>query len=60
MNNLTEKNNELVYLINKERHEKEDLSFQVGALSHDVRTPLTVLKGNIELLETTIISKEQS
>lgn len=60
LNNLTEKNNELVYLINKERHEKEDLSFQVGALSHDVRTPLTVLKGNIELLETTIISKEQS
>ena len=60
LSHLSQKNNELVYLIEKERLEKKDLSFQVGALSHDVKTPLTVLRGNVELLEMTSLSEEQN
>ena len=48
---LYQKDDELTNLLKSERREKEDLSFQVGALAHDVKTPLTVLKGNLELLE---------
>ena len=56
---LYQKSNELSTLIETERIEKEDLSFQVAALSHDIKTPLTVLKGNIELLELTNPDKRQ-
>ncbi|MGL4662390.1 MAG: sensor histidine kinase [Culicoidibacterales bacterium] len=56
---LYQKSEELATLIEVERGEKRDLSFQVAALSHDLKTPLTVLKGNIELLEMTKLSKEQ-
>ena len=50
---------ELTNLLKSERREKEDLSFQVGALAHDVKTPLTVLKGNLELLELTNLTVQQ-
>ena len=56
---LYQKSNELSTLIETERIEKEDLSFQVAALSRDIKTPLTVLKGNIELLELTNPDKRQ-
>lgn len=56
---LYQKDRELYDLVERERLEKEDLSFQVAALSHDVKTPLTVLKGNIELLEMTDLTERQ-
>ena len=56
LNNLYSKSKELAFLIEAERHEKHDLSFQVAALSHDVKTPLTVLKGNIEYINHVHIS----
>lgn len=56
---LREKREELASLMTAEIEEKQDLSFQVAALSHDLKTPLTVLKGNIELLEMTSLSQNQ-
>lgn len=44
----------------KQKGKKKDLSFQVAALSHDVKTPITVLKGNIELLEMTELTEQQA
>lgn len=32
---------------------------QISALAHDVRTPLTIVKGNVELLKETKITQEQ-
>ncbi|MDR2976535.1 MAG: HAMP domain-containing histidine kinase [Streptococcaceae bacterium] len=59
LSHLYQKSEELAALIEAEQKEKQDLSFQVAALSHDVKTPLTVLKGNIELLEMTELSSQQ-
>ncbi|MBF0779159.1 sensor histidine kinase [Streptococcus cuniculi] len=56
---LEEKSQELAHLLDAERKEKKDLSFQVAALSHDVKTPLTVLKGNLELLGMTSLTNQQ-
>lgn len=56
---LYQKDAELVSLLQAERKAKKDLSFQVAALAHDIKTPLTVLKGNLELLEMTGLTKEQ-
>ena len=41
---LYQKDAELVALLQAERKAKKDLSFQVAALAHDIKTPLTVLK----------------
>ncbi|MDO4800384.1 MAG: HAMP domain-containing sensor histidine kinase [Bacillota bacterium] len=46
-------------MIEAERKQKEDLVFQVSALSHDLKTPLTVILGNAELLAETPILAEQ-
>ena len=56
---LYQKDDELTNLLKSERREKEDLTIQVGALAHDVKTPLRVLKGNLELLELTIFNVQQ-
>lgn len=56
---LYKKSDELADLIASERLEKQDLSFQVAALAHDVKTPLTVLQGNIELLELSNLNEQQ-
>lgn len=32
---------------------------QIAALTHDLKTPLTIIQGNIDLLEETALSKEQ-
>ncbi|HER5817656.1 TPA: HAMP domain-containing histidine kinase [Streptococcus pyogenes] len=53
------KGDNLKSLIEREILEKQDLSFQIAALSHDIKTPLTVLKGNLELLELTTLNKNQ-
>lgn len=60
LTHLYRKSEELALLIEAERQEKKDLSFQVAALSHDVKTPITVLKGNIELLEMTDLTEQQA
>ena len=39
-------------LLDDEKQQKEDLMFQVSALSHDLKTPLTIIKGNAEFLHT--------
>nr|WP_205397196.1 HAMP domain-containing sensor histidine kinase [Streptococcus lutetiensis] len=57
---LAQKSDELAKLIERERSEKKDLSFQIAALAHDVKTPLTVIKGNIELLEMTSLNEQQA
>lgn len=59
LDHLEQKSDELGILIEKEKIQKKDLSFQIAALAHDVKTPLTVLKGNIELLENTNITQQQ-
>ncbi|MCK1189122.1 HAMP domain-containing histidine kinase [Streptococcus uberis] len=56
---LYQKDEELTQLLEMEKKDKEDLSFQVAALAHDIKTPLTVLKGNIELLEMTDLDEKQ-
>ncbi|MGT2784962.1 sensor histidine kinase [Streptococcus merionis] len=56
---LHAKGDNLKNLIDREKLEKQDLSFQIAALSHDIKTPLTVLKGNLELLELTVLSTSQ-
>ena len=57
---LNVKGNDLKNLIEREQLEKQDLSFQIGALSHDIKTPLTVLRGNLELLELTPLTINQT
>ncbi|SDO51108.1 Signal transduction histidine kinase [Streptococcus equinus] len=57
---LYQKDAELVTLLEAERKAKKDLSFQVAALAHDIKTPLTVLKGNLELLDMTELTNQQS
>ena len=39
-------------LLDDEKQQKEDLMFQVSAASHDLKTPLTIIKGNAEFLHT--------
>lgn len=41
----------LFNLIEKEKHQKKDLLYQTSALSHDIKTPLTIIKGNVGMLE---------
>ncbi|MFQ6974552.1 MAG: hypothetical protein ACLRSA_01685 [Streptococcus salivarius] len=51
---LYTKGDGLKNLIDREKLEKQDLSFQISAYSlMTIKTPLTVLKGNLELLELT-------
>lgn len=41
----------LMNLIKKEKEQQKDMLFQISALSHDIRTPLTIIKGNAGLIE---------
>lgn len=38
-------------MIQVEKNQKEDILFKVSAMAHDLKTPLTVIKGNSELLQ---------
>ena len=40
--------NRIRQLLDDEKQQKEDLMFQVSAVSHDLKTPLTIIKGNAE------------
>ena len=42
-------------MLEKERRQKEALAFKVSAASHDLKTPLTVIQGNSELLSQSAI-----
>ena len=42
-------------MLEKERKQKEALAFKVSAVSHDLKTPLTVIQGNSELLSQSAI-----
>lgn len=46
-------------LIVDEKQQKEDLMFQVSAASHDLKTPLTIIRGNVEFLQA-ITENDQS
>lgn len=38
-------------MIQIEKDQKEDILFKVSAMAHDLKTPLTVIRGNSELLQ---------
>lgn len=44
----------ILQMIEHEKGQKEELAFQVAAASHDLKTPLTVIKGNGELLQMSL------
>lgn len=41
-------------------HMEEVKERQIAALAHDIKTPLTILRGNAELMEETTLDEEQS
>ena len=45
-------------MLEKERKQKEALAFKVSAASHDLKTPLTVIQGNSELLSQSAIEEK--
>lgn len=44
-------------MIQIEKDQKEDILFKVSAMAHDLKTPLTVIKGNTELLQFSSFSE---
>lgn len=44
-------------MIKTEQQQKEDVLFRVSAMAHDLKTPLTVIKGNSELLQLASLSE---
>lgn len=44
--------------IQTERKQKEILKFQVATLSHDIKTPLTIIRGNSDLLNLNVTDNE--
>lgn len=46
-------------MIKSEKKQKEDLIFKVSAASHDLKTPLTVIQGNSDLLLYSELNEEQ-
>ena len=53
-NNLIEKmQSDIKNRIENEKEQKKELMFQVSSAAHDLRTPLTVIRGNAEFLQST-------
>lgn len=53
-NDLIEKmQSEIKNRILNEKEQKKELMFQVSSAAHDLRTPLTVIRGNAEFLQST-------
>lgn len=49
-NSIIMMQNRIRQLLANEKQQKEDLIFQVSAASHDLKIPLTIVKGNAEFL----------
>ena len=47
-------------LLEKEQQHNQELILQLSATSHDLKTPLTVIKGNAELLELAQLDQPQA
>lgn len=47
-------------LIENEKKQRKHLSFQIAALAHDIKTPLTIIKGNAGLLTMTNLNEKQN
>lgn len=59
LNSLAKMKNELKYTLRKQWEMETARKEQIVALAHDIKTPLTILKGNAELLsESTLDSKQ--
>ena len=53
-NNLIEKmQSDIKNRIENEKEQKKELMFQVSSAAHDLRSPLTVIRGNAEFLQST-------
>lgn len=59
INSIKYISNEFKELLNEEIKQKKIQRFQIACLSHDIKTPLTVIKGNAELLQLDNLEKEQ-
>ncbi len=59
MTKINDMKRELKTLLQKEKDYRQNLSFQISALTHDIKTPLTVIKGNAELLEMSNLDENQ-
>lgn len=47
-------------MLAREKRQKEELIFQISALSHDIKSPLTVIQGNADLLRLGALSPVQA
>ncbi|AMB94358.1 sensor histidine kinase [Aerococcus sanguinicola] len=45
-------------MVQAEKKQKKDVLFKVSAMAHDLKTPLTVIQGNAELLQFSIQSNQ--
>ena len=55
---INQMHQEIEGMLEKERQQKEALVFKVSAASHDLKTPLTVIQGNSELLSHSAIEEK--
>lgn len=51
---------EIVDLLRREQERNRDLVLQLAATSHDLKTPLTVIRGNAELLDLSQLPQPQA
>lgn len=59
LSSIDKMKNELQKSLKAQWHLEEIKRKQVSALAHDIKTPLTVLRGNSELMEETALDEEQ-
>lgn len=51
---------ELAHSLQEQWHLQQQKKKQMSALAHDIKTPLTIVKGNAELLQETALDDEQN
>lgn len=59
ISSFEEMRSELKTTLNKQWKDEEEKREMISALSHDLRSPLTVIKGNVELLEDGAYKNEE-
>lgn len=57
---LRSSHQENAHLLEREQQHNQELILQLSATSHDLKTPLTVIKGNAELLELAQLGQPQA